>query len=105
MQGTFYTERIKNLYEIYDSAWDLFALKTDNDISDLLQTVKTICLTETTLFELHEISLKDFLKVKISHFSGEGKTARYNEVKYGKHFLFLFCLALKELLKLENGGN
>lgn len=105
MQDTFYTERIESLYNIYNATWDLFALKTENDISDLLQTVKTICLTEMELFELHEISLRDFIKLKITHFSGEGKIARYNEVKYGKHFLFIFCLALKELLKIENGGN
>ena len=92
-------KRIKSVEDIYKSAMKMIEIDRGDDNSDLLLTVKTICLTEMELFDLHAISLADFIKVKISHFSGEGKIAQYNKKKYGEKNTIKYVQVLKELLK------
>ena len=69
------------------------------DFSDLFLTVKTVCLTEMELFELHAIQLNEFIKIKISHFTGTGQIAKCNQRKYGQENAIKYGKVLKELLE------
>lgn len=99
--------QIKSVEDIYKSAMRVFENHRGGDFSDLLPTVKMVILAEMELFELHALPLEEFIKIKISHFSGDGKIAKYNCLKYGEVNVLKYCETLKELLKItekQQGG-
>ena len=94
-----FKRRIKSVEEIYKSTMKVIEIHKGDDLADLFLTVKTMCLVEKDLFELHTVSLNVFIKIKISHFSGEEKIAQYNKKKYGEKNTIKYVQVLKELLK------
>ena len=89
----------KDMFEIYKNAIEVVANDGNKDISDKLLTVKTVCLTEMTLFDLFAISFVDFVKLKISHFLGDGIMAEYHQKIYGRENAIKYGKLLEELLK------
>lgn len=64
-----------------------------------IQTIETTCLAEMEIFELWAIAISDFIKIKISHFSGDGRIAKLNIKRYGEKPCVAYVEILKKLLK------
>ena len=95
----FFEERLAHVNDMYKAVMKtVSSIKYDEGKSFML-SVETICLAEMELFELHAISLEDFIKIKIEHITGEGKIAQYYKEKFGGVFADIYGETLKNILK------
>lgn len=66
-----------------------------------IQAIETTCLAEMEIFDLWAITIVDLIKIKISHFSGEGRIAKLNIKRYGEKPCAAYAEVLKKLLKIK----
>lgn len=90
-------KRVSGMHSIYKSIMELVMIEGCEDTA--LQTIETACLAEMEMFDLWAITMKEFIRIKISHFSGDGRIAQENIKQYGKKPVEAYVEILKKLLK------
>ena len=97
MRNNYLQKKISNMHNINKSIMELVMIEGNEETA--IQTIETTCLAEMEIFELWAIAISDFIKIKISHFSGDGRIAKLNIKRYGEKPCVAYVEILKKLLK------